>query len=115
MIKPAIDIDFLRSMTINDAVFERELLVLFLDSSKTNVIKIEKALVGFNNNDWYMASHSMKGASASIGAFDLAKVMEYSQTQFQAEQKVKVKILVDIKTELDKVIAFINDVILKQK
>ncbi len=111
--KKAIDIEFLKSITGDDVSFEKELFILFLDSSKSNIIKMEKALAGSDNNGWYMASHALKGASASIGAFDLSKVLEYAQTHPKDEDKEKIRVLAEIKTELTRVETFINDEFLK--
>jgi HPt (histidine-containing phosphotransfer) domain-containing protein len=113
-VKKAIDIEFLKSITGDDAAFEKELFILFLDSSKTNILKMEKALAESSSNDWYMASHALKGASASIGAFDLSKILEYAQTHPKDEDKDKVKVLTDIKKELSRVELFINEELLKR-
>jgi len=111
--KKAIDIDFLKSITGDDVTFEKELFILFLDSSKGNVLKMEKAIADSDNNAWYMASHAFKGASASIGAFDLSKTLEYAQTHPKDENKEKIIVLADIKKELARVESYINDEFLK--
>ncbi len=107
--KKAIDIEFLKSITGDDVAFEKELFILFLDSSKANISKMEKALAESNNNDWYMASHALKGAAASIGAFDLSSALEYAQTHPKDYYKDKARVLTDIKKELTRVSLFIND------
>jgi HPt (histidine-containing phosphotransfer) domain-containing protein len=111
--KKAVDIEFLKSITGDDVAFEKELFILFLDSSKSNILKMEKALADSDNNGWYMASHALKGASASIGAFDLSKVLEYAQTHPKDDDKDKVRVLTDIKKELTRVELFINEEFLK--
>jgi HPt (histidine-containing phosphotransfer) domain-containing protein len=111
--KKAVDIAFLKSITGDDVSFEKELFILFLDSAKNNILKMEKALAESDNDGWYMASHALKGASASIGAFDLSKELEYAQTHPKDDYKDKVRVLADIKAELAKVSLFINEDFLK--
>jgi HPt (histidine-containing phosphotransfer) domain-containing protein len=74
---------------------------------------MEKSLAESDNNGWYMASHALKGASASIGAFDLSKVLEYAQTHPKDEDKDKIRVLDEIKKELERVSLFINEEFLK--
>lgn len=105
----AVDIDFLKSITGDDVAFEKELFILFLDSAKTNVAKMEKSLTETEGNNWYMASHALKGAAASIGAFDLSSLLEYAQTHPKDEDKEKIRVLTEIKTELVRVSQFINE------
>jgi HPt (histidine-containing phosphotransfer) domain-containing protein len=111
--KKAVDIDFLKSITGDDVSFEKELFILFLDSAKNNILKMEKALAEADNNGWYMASHALKGASASIGAFKLSAALEYAQTHPKDDDKDKVRVLTNIKDELAKVSYFINEEFLK--
>lgn len=105
---PAIDLDFLRDVTGNDRDFEKELFVLFLDSSKTSISKLETALADNNEDAWYAVSHSLKGASASIGAFYLAQISEYAQTHPKDEREKKSVVLSDIKAEFQRVADSIN-------
>ncbi|MES2678142.1 MAG: Hpt domain-containing protein [Pseudomonadota bacterium] len=111
--EPAIDMDFLKDVTGGDRVFEKELFALFLDSAQNNISKMEKALTENNNDGWYMAAHSLKGASASIGAFPMSKALEYAQTHPKDDFKNKTNVLVDIRAELAKVAEFINQEISK--
>ena len=76
--KRAIDMEFLRSIIENDVEFEKELFAIFVENANRNFIKMEEA-VGKDNQAWYMASHAFKGASASVGAFDLSKILEDAQ------------------------------------
>lgn len=111
--KKAIDMEFLRSVTGEDVEFEKELFILFIDSAKNNISKMEKSLVDSNENAWYMASHAFKGASASIGAFELSKALEYAQNHPKDNYKDKTKILENVKDEFEKVADFINNEFLK--
>jgi HPt (histidine-containing phosphotransfer) domain-containing protein len=74
--KPAIDMEFLNSVIDDDIDFKRELFSIFVENANRNIVKMEDAIKDNDTNSWYMASHAFKGASASIGAFDLSKVLE---------------------------------------
>ena len=111
--KISVDIEFLKSITGDDVVFEKELFILFLDSAKNNISKMEKSMADSDNNAWYMASHALKGASASIGAFNLAASLEYAQTHPKEDNKDKMRVLTEIKEELVRVSHFINEEFLK--
>ena len=101
--KSVIDIDFLRKIIGNDVVFEKELFEIFLDNSRYNISKLDNALKNQDNNAWYMASHALKGSSASIGAFALSRVFEISQKSSDIEVEKKMEIFEQIKNEFKKV------------
>ena len=65
-------------------------------------------------NSWYMASHAFKGAAASIGAFDLSKILEYAQKHPEENYEQKTELLKKIKDELALVIKFINEEMTKK-
>ena len=109
----AIDVEFLRSIIENDVEFEKELFAIFIENAQRNVEKMEEAIKDSNDNSWYMASHAFKGASASIGAFELSKVLEYSQKHPEENYEQKTELLKKIKEELRLVIKFINEELLK--
>ena len=106
--KNSIDIDFLRKIIGNDLVFEKELFEIFLDNSKYNISKLDSALKSDDNNAWYMASHALKGSSASIGAFPLSRILEISQKSSDEEIEKKVEIFHQIKAEFKKVEDYIS-------
>jgi len=106
--KNSIDIDFLRKIIGNDLVFERELFEIFLDNSKYNIAKLDNALKSDDNNAWYMASHALKGSSASIGAFPLSKILEFAQKSSDIEIEKKVEIFHKIKEEFKRVEDYIS-------
>jgi HPt (histidine-containing phosphotransfer) domain-containing protein len=105
----AVDVEFLRSIIENDVEFEKELFAIFTDNAQRNVEKMEEAIKTSNDNSWYMASHAFKGASASIGAFDLSKILEYAQKHPEENYEQKTELLNKIKEELGEVIRFINE------
>lgn len=113
-VKKAIDVEFLRSIIENDVEFEKELFAIFTDNAIRNVERMEEAVKNSNDNAWYMASHAFKGAAASIGAFDLSKILEYAQKHPEENYEQKTELLQSIKEELALVIKFINQEVLKK-
>lgn len=107
--KQAIDTEFLRSIIDNDVEFEKELFAIFVENAKRNIVKMEDAIKDVDNNSWYMASHAFKGASASIGAFDLSKTLEYAQRHPEDNNDQKNEILSKVREEFKLVLDFINE------
>jgi HPt (histidine-containing phosphotransfer) domain-containing protein len=110
--KRAIDTEFLRSVIDDDKEFEKELFAIFSENAHRNITKMEDAIKDGDNNSWYMASHAFKGASASIGAFDLSKVLEYAQKHPEDNSEGKSEILKKVREEFALVLDFINEEIL---
>ncbi|NBV07327.1 MAG: hypothetical protein EBS06_08885 [Proteobacteria bacterium] len=113
-VKKAIDVEFLRSIIENDVEFEKELFAIFTENANRNVEKMEDAIKSSNDNSWYMASHAFKGASASIGAFDLSRILEYAQKHPEENYEQKTELLRKVKEELALVISFINEELLSK-
>ena len=113
VMKSAIDIDFLKTIIDNDIEFKKELFGIFLENISKNISKLEDAANSGDNNSWYMSSHAFKGASASIGAFDLSKILEYAQKHPEESKEQKLELLKKIKEELKMVVEFINREIAK--
>ncbi len=107
--KRAIDIEFLRSVIEDDREFEKELFAIFTENAQRNLVKMEEAIAKSDNNAWYMAAHAFKGASASIGAFDLSKSLEYAQRHPEDNMADKNNILQKIRDEFRLVVDFINE------
>ncbi len=105
-----IDLDFLTSVIGDDEEFKKELFVIFEDNAQRNIEKMEDALSTSNNNSWYMASHAFKGASASIGAMDLANLLEHAQKYPEETPEQKTELLNQIKSQLKAVIEFLKTV-----
>ena len=106
--KIAIDLKYLRNVIEDDRELEKELFIMFIENGKKNIQKMDKSISENNSNDWYMASHAFKGASSSIGAFDLSRALEIAQHSYLDDQQRKNEILTKIKKEFDYVITFIN-------
>lgn len=106
-IKPALDLEFFRGVVGDDKDFEKELFEIFLDNSKKNIALMEDAAKNGDDNGWYMSSHAFKGSCASIGAFDLSKVLQTAQNSNESDQETKMAILKQVKDgfkEVEKVI-----------
>ncbi|MCE3255847.1 MAG: hypothetical protein K0R25_1341 [Rickettsiaceae bacterium] len=110
---PIIDRAFLEQAIQGDKVFEKEIFTLFINSSKTSVATLEKALEKNDNMLWNSEAHFFKGTCSAIGAFPLSKVVEYAQFHFKDNAKDKQEILDEIKKQLEEIYAFINKEILK--
>lgn len=104
-----IDVDFLRSIIENDVEFEKELFAIFINNANRNIEKMEEAIKSSNDNCWYMASHAFKGAAASIGAFELSRILEYAQKHPEENYEQKTQLLNKVKAELELVIKFISN------
>lgn len=110
--KKAVDIEFLRGIIEYDRDFEKELLNIFCENAHRNIAKMDDAIKSGDNNSWYMASHAFKGAAASIGAFDLSKVLEYAQKNPEEDSESKMKTLGKVREEFRFVLDFINEELL---
>jgi HPt (histidine-containing phosphotransfer) domain-containing protein len=113
--KKVIDIEFLRSIIEDDFEFEKELFAIFIENAHRNIEKMEEAIKTSNDNFWYMASHAFKGASASIGAVELANVLEYAQKHPEETSEQKTALLQKVKSELQLVVEFINEELIERR
>lgn len=104
--KPPVDQDFLSEMSGGDVVVEKDLFDTYSESCKENLAKMERAMKSGDENDWFIAAHSLKGASASIGAFDLSKIFDYAQTHKEENLVQKQEVIKKIRIELKLVIEF---------
>ncbi len=107
-LKQAVDMEFLKSIIDEDKEFEKELFQIFVENAKRNIAKMEEAMKLGDNNSWYMAAHAFKGASASIGAFDLSKILEYAQKHPEEDVNQKTDLLKKVNDEFSLVVSFIN-------
>jgi DNA-binding response OmpR family regulator len=69
-----LDFDHLRGFTGGDEQLERELISLFLATATLYVAELQLALE--QGRDWSASAHALKGASAGIGALELARLAE---------------------------------------
>lgn len=94
-----IDLEYLKGIIDGDKEFEKELKEVFFDNAQKNISSLQEAIDKKDNNMWYMSAHAFKGASGSIGAFDLAKVLEFAQRNFEDTSENKTQILNKVKSE----------------
>ena len=87
--KVGVDATFLHGIIDGDKQFEKELLNIFCENAHRNMVRMQECINNNDNNGWYMATHAFKGASASIGAFDLAKALEKAQKRQDATAEEK--------------------------
>jgi len=105
-----IDLDFLNKVIGDDQEFAKELFEIFIDNCSYNISKLQKALNDNDKNSWYMASHAMKGSSASIGAFNFSKLCDLSQKNSDQDNAEKTKILENIQNDFAKIQDFIKNI-----
>lgn len=110
--KRSIDTGFLRAIIDNDKDFERELFNIFTENAHRNIIKMEQSMGESDYNSWYMAAHAFKGAAASIGAFELAKILEYAQKHPEESREQKEQLIAQVREEMNHVLDFINQELL---
>ena len=111
--KRVVDTEYLKSIIENDYEFERELFLIFKENAARNIDKMEETMKNKLDSIWQMTAHAFKGSSASIGAFDLSKLLEYAQKHPEENAEQKTIILNQIKDELKLVIEFIDNRLLK--
>lgn len=102
-IRTPIDLSYLTELSQEDASFEQDLFSDFLGSCKNYLAQMEQAVKDSNNDLWYKSAHSLRGASASVGAFDLSKLFDYAQNH-----KQKLELMKKIEDELKLVSEFIK-------
>ena len=107
-ISQVLDLEYLKSIIEDDKEFEQELFKIFIENSQRNITKLEESIESNDKNSWYMASHAFKGASASIGAFELAKTLEHAQKNIEDSNENKKQLLDKIKEELELVKEFLK-------
>jgi HPt (histidine-containing phosphotransfer) domain-containing protein len=107
-ITEVLDLDYLESIIEDDKEFEKELFKIFIENSLKNINKLEEAVANNDNNSWYMASHGFKGASSSIGAFELAKQLDFAQKNLEENPQRKKQMIEKIKEELEHVMFFLK-------
>lgn len=104
--RKVVDQDFLSEMSGGDVAIEKDFFSTFAESCKENLAQMERAMKNSDENAWFIASHSLKGASASIGAFDLSKIFDYAQTHKEEGLIQKQEVLKKIRDELELVSEF---------
>jgi HPt (histidine-containing phosphotransfer) domain-containing protein len=80
-----------------------ELLELFLETGKADVIKIDKALADNNASEASKAAHSLKGSSGSLGLKAISEYARDIEKYAKENQLVKIReVLKAVKFEIFK-------------
>ena len=103
-----VNMDFFKDITMGDYEFEKDLLMIFKDSSEKNIKKMEDAIRDSDNQSWCMACHAFKGGANSIGASDLAAILEHGQKNPKESDQEKTELLKKAKAEFEIVVKFLS-------
>lgn len=104
-----IDMDHLSNIIDGDIEFEKELFKVFIDNGKLNIEKMEISIEENSDESWYACSHAFKGASAAVGAFQLAKILEECQQLTASSKQDKITILKQAKIEFNHILNILSN------
>ena len=103
-----IDLKHLSNIVDGDIEFEKELFKVFIDNGKLNIEKMEISIQENSDESWYACSHAFKGASAAVGAFQLAKILEECQQLTISSKQDKITILKQAKIEFNHILNLLS-------
>jgi len=103
-----IDLKHLSNIVDGDIEFEKELFKVFIDNGKLNIEKMEISIQENTDESWYACSHAFKGASAAVGAFQLAKILEECQQLTISSKQDKITILKQTKVEFNHILNLLS-------
>jgi HPt (histidine-containing phosphotransfer) domain-containing protein len=103
-----IDLKHLSNIIDGDIEFEKELFKVFIDNGKLNIEKMEISIQENSDESWYACSHAFKGASAAIGGFQLAKILEECQQLTNSSKQDKITILKQAKIEFNHILNLLS-------
>jgi two-component system sensor histidine kinase/response regulator len=81
-----LDLARLASFTEGDRELERELTALFLSTAAGYLAELRRCLAG--DGDWSSSAHSLKGASANIGAVEMARLAAEAEHAAPAPERL---------------------------
>ena len=110
-----VDEEFLNTVTSCDIDFEKDLFETFFESCEKNLEKMAESIKEKDDKAWRMSTHSLKGACASIGAFELSYLLEDAQTHEEKDYKGKATIIKDVEKEFVNVVEFLKKRLSKYK
>jgi two-component system, NarL family, sensor histidine kinase EvgS len=100
---PPLDPDVLASLTHDDPAETRALLDDFLDSSRTDLATLERAVAEHDHPGATREAHKIKGAARIVGALELADAADALETAARAGEAVVVPVLAtDVATALQR-------------
>ena len=104
-----IDLQHLSKIIDGDIEFEKELFKVFIDNGKLNIEKMEISIQENSDESWYACSHAFKGASAAVGAFQLAKILEECQRLTASSNQDKITTIEQVKAEFNNIINILSN------
>ncbi len=99
----AIDVRHLEMFTEGDQAVEKELFDVFFEQADLNIQKLSQACQEMNLENWRMAAHKFKGASANLGARHLADICFVAEKNHDQSALEKAEYLEAIIGEYQKV------------
>jgi len=104
-----VDLTRIREAADGDRDFECELFTLFIDDCGTRITQLELSVDTADGDGCRAEAHTIKGASANVGAqklYDLAVAME--KTDPESQPDAAAALLAQIKAEFDRVQRFLR-------
>lgn len=95
-----IDLDNLRLISGGDVEMEKELFLVFKESSEVCINGLRSALAKGDDAEWKLQAHALKGNSFNLGAMVLGEICSKAQDAYKSPADEKQKLLVAIETEL---------------
>ena len=106
-----VDLKPLRELTGGDSDFEREIIDLFLDDTALRLGRLKEAVAGGNSTEVEAEAHSIKGASANMGAEHfrkLAQTLEFKGKKDASPEGAE-QVLADLESEFENVKRFFRE------
>lgn len=104
-----VDIEIINDFTEGDMDIERTLVEIFVKTGWDYVQKMKSAIQSGEHDQWVLHSHSLKGASANLGAHKLTQLCQIAENETPAENTPeKETILADITNEFEIVRDFLE-------
>lgn len=104
-----IDMAIMDDFTEGDMDLEKQFINIFLEKGWEHIEKMQKNLSDDDIETWKIASHSLKGAAANIGAEHLRESCFQAEENFEAPKKQKERMLEQVKTEFENVRDFFKE------
>ena len=104
----AIDLVHLAKQTLGDRNLEQEVLRIFQQASNAYLQGIRDAQ---SHDELKLNLHSLKGASAGIGANGIAEVVRNAEAEFRETGNVAPESIADIGFAVEEVSVFISDLL----
>jgi len=103
-----VDLVHLAKQTLGDRALEVEILILFEQTARGFLHKLQASE---NDKEIILFLHSLKGASAGVGANCIAEVSRVAEVQFREEGAISTEMMSDIEFAVEEASAFIADLL----